>query len=225
MPKQNKSKDVSLMSEEDQIKYAMKVSLGQQHDSDDDNIFDEEASDFEEYVPSDEEIDDNDEDEIEFLGASESSKSKSSNTSSNYNYSELNNFSALADTNTTDATTTNPQTPPSLQPADEEEDSELTPEEIFATIPPQDIPQPPPGDKDSTRIQFRLANGSRIVRRFKLSNTVRDIFSVVKEVVEGARFEYFSLTSERKKLIDMLDQTIEESGLKNSSILVEILQG
>lgn len=217
LPKQKKTKDMSLMSEEEQIRYAMKVSLGQDNDSENEgnNFFEEEASDFEEFNPSDDDYDDDD-DEIEYLGSRESAKPKSNDPVAK-NVEETQPAKASLDTSSSD-----PQ--PSNQPSEPVEDADLTPEEIFATIPPLDIPQPAPGDKDSTRIQFRLANGTRIVRRFKLSNTVRDIFSVVKEVVTDARFEYFSLTSERKKLIDMLDQTIEEAGLKNSSVLVDILQ-
>lgn len=188
------------MSEEDQIKYALRASLGKKNDSDndDDDIY-EDISDFDDQFD-----DDDDDDDLEYLGSNEKGKGTVDDP-----------VSLDVDEMEVDHT----QIPPAA-----EEDHELTPEEIFASIPPVDIPQPPPGDKESTRIQFRLADGSRIVRRFKLSNSVRDIFSVVKEIVEGARYDYFSLTSERKKLIDMLDQTIEQAGLKNSSILVEILE-
>lgn len=101
-------------------------------------------------------------------------------------------------------------------------EKEPTEEDIFSLIQADNEPEPEMGP-GITRIQFRLSDGTRIVRRFKASDLVRKMFGVVKAIVDSVGESFFSLTSERKKLISMLDQTIEEAGLKNSSILVEIL--
>ena len=109
----------------------------------------------------------------------------------------------------------------------EEKDPSLdepTEEDIVDSIIADDEVEPELGKEGITRIQFRLSDGSRIVRRFNTSDLVRKLFGFVKARVESTHNKYFSLTSERKKLISMLDQTIEEANLKNSSILVEVLE-
>lgn len=98
---------------------------------------------------------------------------------------------------------------------------QLSEEDIFATILPESIEEPAAGP-DTTRIQFRLGSGKRVVRRFKLGDTVRTVFSVVKNEISEVEGQYFSLVSERKKLLDLLDDTIESAGLKNSSVMVEV---
>lgn len=79
----------------------------------------------------------------------------------------------------------------------------------------------PPPEVPSTRIQFRHPNG-RIVRRFGLSEQVRRIYEWLKasplEGKEGVEFELICMS---KNLIDHLDETIEQAGLKNSSVMVE----
>lgn len=100
-------------------------------------------------------------------------------------------------------------------------DHELTEEDVFATILPEQIEEPAAGP-DTTRIQFRLGSGKRVIRRFNLSDPVRTIFSFLKNDVDEVKGQYFTLTSERKKLIDLLDETVESAGLKNSSVMVEI---
>lgn len=106
---------------------------------------------------------------------------------------------------------------------DEDESEDAAEERLFAQIPKHTEPEPEQNAGSVTRIQLRLADGSRIVRRFNTTDKVATIFGVVKATVESVGDSYFSLSSERKKLITMLDKTIEEAGLKNSSILVEIL--
>jgi hypothetical protein len=79
--------------------------------------------------------------------------------------------------------------------------------------------------KVTTRIQFREASGGRIVRRFNLSDPVRTMYEWIKaggwEGKEGLDFDIFVLN---KNLLDYLDQTIEEAGLKNSSVMVEFAE-
>ena len=82
----------------------------------------------------------------------------------------------------------------------------------------------PPADASSTRIQFRHPSG-RIVRRFALSDRVRRIYEWLKasplEDKEGIDFE---LVCMGKNLIEQLDETIDQAGLKNSSVMVEFLE-
>ncbi len=82
----------------------------------------------------------------------------------------------------------------------------------------------PPPEVPSTRIQFRHPNG-RVVRRFGLSEHVRRIYEWLKasplEGKEGVEFELICMS---KNLIDHLDDTIEQAGLKNSSVMVEFVQ-
>lgn len=82
----------------------------------------------------------------------------------------------------------------------------------------------PPPEVPSTRIQFRHPNG-RVVRRFGLSEHVRRIYEWLKasplEGKEGVEFELICMS---KNLINHLDDTIEQAGLKNSSVMVEFVQ-
>lgn len=85
--------------------------------------------------------------------------------------------------------------------------------------------EPPPNDPSTTRIQFRHPTG-RIVRRFALSDPVRRIYEWLKaspfEGKEGVEFELIFL---QKNLITVLDETVEEAGLKNGAVMVEFLEG
>jgi hypothetical protein len=117
-----------------------------------------------------------------------------------------------------------PQTSGGAVPADADASGggeDLTEEDVFATILPEQIEEPAAGP-DTTRIQFRLGSGKRVIRRFNLTDPVRTIFSVLKNDVDEVKGQYFTLTSERKKLIELLDETVESAGLKNSSVMVEI---
>lgn len=77
---------------------------------------------------------------------------------------------------------------------------------------------------DTTRIQFRHPAG-RVVRRFSLHDDVRRIYEWLKasplETREGQTFE---LVFMGKNLEDSIDQTIQEAGLKNGSVMVEFVE-
>lgn len=96
-----------------------------------------------------------------------------------------------------------------------------TEEDKFLGIIPEVSEEPPQGP-DTTRIQLRLADGSRVVRRIGVSDTVRSIYAFVK-TLEKVQGTYFELTSAREKLFPKLDETVEAAGLKNASILVEVI--
>ncbi|SCU98523.1 LAFA_0G18492g1_1 [Lachancea sp. 'fantastica'] len=97
---------------------------------------------------------------------------------------------------------------------------------LFDTISPRDHPEPANEPGVTTRVQIRTGDGRRIVRRFQSKrDTVRVIFEVVKNSVEGFQNEYFTISDHaRENLLNKLDQTIEEAGLNNSSLLLELVQ-
>ena len=82
----------------------------------------------------------------------------------------------------------------------------------------------PAADTTSTRIQFRHPNG-RVVRRFTLSDPVRRIYEWLKACpLEGKEGTEFELVSMGKNLMDILEQSIEEAGLKNGTVMVEYVE-
>lgn len=83
--------------------------------------------------------------------------------------------------------------------------------------------EPPNDPKLTTRIQFRHSSG-RVIHRFAVADTVRTIYEWLKaDPVEGKEGE-FELKSMGKDLIDALDSTIEDAGLKNATVMVEYLE-
>lgn len=87
-------------------------------------------------------------------------------------------------------------------------------ESVFDSIIPIKRDEPPNGN-DTTRIQIRMGDGSRVVRRFNKSDPVRYLFEFVKLQVENQPFE---LVFNRTQLIDLIDQSISEAGLSNAAI-------
>jgi hypothetical protein len=80
--------------------------------------------------------------------------------------------------------------------------------------------------KVTTRIQFRGGPGRPIVRRFNLSDPVRRIYEWIKadHPYEGKEGAEFDLSFMGKNLMDSLDATIEEAGLKGASVMVEFTE-
>lgn len=84
--------------------------------------------------------------------------------------------------------------------------------------------EPPPDTATSTRIQFRHPNG-RVVRRFLLRDPVRRIYEWLKSSpLEGKAGVEFELIFMQKNLIEVLDDTIDQAGLRNGTVMVELLQ-
>lgn len=79
--------------------------------------------------------------------------------------------------------------------------------------------------KITTRIQFRGPTGRPIVRRFTLLDPVRRIYEWIKADVpwEGKQGAEFDLAFMGKNLLDHLDSTIEQAGLKGASVMVEFI--
>lgn len=94
----------------------------------------------------------------------------------------------------------------------------------FAAI-PSDRPHTEPTDPaTSTRIQFRYSGG-RQIRRFSLADPVSRIYEWLKAApIDGKEGIDFELIFMGKNLIDVLDKTIDEAGLKNGSVMVEFLE-
>jgi hypothetical protein len=101
---------------------------------------------------------------------------------------------------------------------------ETIPESAFSQI-PSDRPhvEPAPDPVTTTRIQFRYSGG-RTVRRFSLSDDVRRIYEWLKaEPLEGKEGIEFDLMFMGQNLMDMIDLTVEQAGLKNGSVNMEFL--
>ncbi|KAI7857442.1 hypothetical protein BDC45DRAFT_501187 [Circinella umbellata] len=71
---------------------------------------------------------------------------------------------------------------------------------------------------NSTRIQLRMPDGKRIIRRFLKTDPVRHLFEFVKSEVPETQSQPFELVFNRKQLIESLDQPIEEAGLVNAAV-------
>ncbi|KAI0514749.1 hypothetical protein F5B22DRAFT_214213 [Xylaria bambusicola] len=78
----------------------------------------------------------------------------------------------------------------------------------------------------TTRIQFRHPTG-RIIRRFAVADTVRRIYEWLKaepfEGKEGVTFELKAMPA-GADLIEKLDETIEEAGLKQGTVMIEFIE-
>ena len=92
----------------------------------------------------------------------------------------------------------------------------------FASI-PGDRPhtEPAPDPATTTRIQFKHPSG-RVIRRFALTDSVQRIYEWLKaepplEDKAGVEFE---LNAMGRNLIDLLDTSIEDAGLKNGTVMI-----
>jgi hypothetical protein len=98
---------------------------------------------------------------------------------------------------------------------------------LFAQISDENPHTEPPASADpksTTRIKFTYS-GQAKVRKFYLNDPVRTIYEWIKsggwEGKEGIEFELSSL---RRNLIDSIDSTIEQAGLKGSVVNVEFME-
>ncbi|XP_059318322.1 plant UBX domain-containing protein 4-like [Lycium ferocissimum] len=75
----------------------------------------------------------------------------------------------------------------------------------------------------STSIQVRLADGTRMVSRFNLQHTIRDIRGFIDASRPGGprRYKLQTVAFPPKELAD-LDQTIEQAGLANSVVIQKL---
>lgn len=106
--------------------------------------------------------------------------------------------------------------------ADAKEEEKPSTGSLFDQIEPinHEEPQNEPGK--TTRIQIRTGDGRRMVRRFNLTDTVRNIYEVIKAKLDGfADCQFILSNHQRENLIEKLSLTIAEAELANSSLLVE----
>ncbi|KAG6180854.1 hypothetical protein E4U23_007542 [Claviceps purpurea] len=79
----------------------------------------------------------------------------------------------------------------------------------------------------TTRIQFRHPTG-RVIRRFNLQDPIRRIYEWLKaeplEGKNGVPFELKKMPQGQQDLIASLDQTIEECGLKQGTVMIEFIE-
>lgn len=94
----------------------------------------------------------------------------------------------------------------------------------FAQISSTNPHTEPTDPATSTRIQFRYSGG-RQIRRFALADPVLRIYEWLKSApVDGKDGIDFELIFMGRNLIDSLESSIEEAGLKNGSVMVEFLE-
>jgi hypothetical protein len=78
----------------------------------------------------------------------------------------------------------------------------------------------------TTRIQFRHSNG-RVIRRFNVQDPVRRVYEWLKaeplEGKEGVEFELKKMP-QGQDLMELLDSTIEGSGLKQGTVMIEFIE-
>ncbi|ESZ95344.1 putative Serine/threonine-protein kinase svkA [Sclerotinia borealis F-4128] len=97
----------------------------------------------------------------------------------------------------------------------------VSPFDQIASDRPHTEPEGPASQ--NTRIQFRHADG-RVVHKFRLDDPVRRIYEWLKsDPLDGKAGFPFELKASGKDLMDCLDQTIEAAGLKNSTVMMEII--
>ncbi|KAJ8612028.1 hypothetical protein MRB53_037671 [Persea americana] len=84
----------------------------------------------------------------------------------------------------------------------------------------------PPASNEATRVQVRHPHG-RVIRRFLLSDPVRTIYEWLKAepdvLGDDAAGKEFDIIYMGKNLIERLDESIEQAGLKNGSLMVEFV--
>lgn len=118
------------------------------------------------------------------------------------------------------------------QPVDAKEAATPAPappaqESAFARI-PSDRPhtEPPADPKTTTRLQVRNPPG-RIIRRFRLDDRVSRIYEWLKAEPlpgkEGVEFELKSMP-QGVDLIEHLNETIQEAGLANGTVMLEFIE-
>ncbi|KAJ1651636.1 UBX domain protein Ubx2 [Dispira simplex] len=141
---------------------------------------------------------------------------------------------SLAENQTSTATSTTASPGPSKQPGTTAVPSSPVPSEVdqdydqtneleakYHSIPADEGTEPPTSASETTRIQFRLPDGSRVIRRFAKQALVKDLVAFIKAKVPCAEEEVVNILYHRENLLDKIHLTIAEAGLQNASITVD----
>ncbi|KAI8997236.1 hypothetical protein BDB01DRAFT_770364 [Pilobolus umbonatus] len=123
---------------------------------------------------------------------------------------------AIAASLNSSSTKSSPVTTPEAAPI--EPPKEIVEESLFDSIKAVNREEPKDQDKECTRIQLRMGDGSRIIRRFLKTDPVRYIFEFVKADVLKGKNQPFELVFNRNQLIDVIDQSIADAGLTNVAV-------
>ncbi|RKP12481.1 hypothetical protein BJ684DRAFT_20984 [Piptocephalis cylindrospora] len=83
---------------------------------------------------------------------------------------------------------------------------------------PVSMPVEPPAGPDATRVQFRLPDGSRVVRRFLKTDPVRYLFHFIQ--LSYPDMEDFEIIAVREALSEEMDRSLEEKQLLNAALTV-----
>ncbi|KAG5989982.1 hypothetical protein E4U43_004391 [Claviceps pusilla] len=128
-----------------------------------------------------------------------------------------------------DALTKSPETTSSGNPGDDKgKEAEVASEQNAFTLISSEKPHTEPDNNPTTttRIQFRHPTG-RVIRRFQLQDPVRRIYEWLKadplDGKEGVQFELKKMP-QGQDLMASLEQTIEESGLKQGTVMIEFIE-
>ncbi|PSR77526.1 hypothetical protein BD289DRAFT_456636 [Coniella lustricola] len=111
-------------------------------------------------------------------------------------------------------------------PGAEEAAADTAQNTVFASIAADQPHVEPALGPSVTRIQFRHADG-RVIRRFALADPVRRIYEWLKAEPlgdkAGVEFE-LKVMPQGKDLLEDLDKTVEETGLKQATVMVEYIE-
>ena len=108
-----------------------------------------------------------------------------------------------------------------LEEASQATESLASPFSSIRSDRPHIEPAPGPG---VTRIQFRHSAG-RVIRRFDVADPVMRIFEWLKaEPLEGKEGITFELIAVGQNLMELVEDTIEQAGLKNGTVMIEFLE-
>ncbi|KAF8924808.1 hypothetical protein BGZ58_001406 [Dissophora ornata] len=112
-------------------------------------------------------------------------------------------------------------TPASSTPEPEEAAPAAEEVSVFDSIQPV-LHEEPRDSANSTKIQFRLSDGSRLVHGFSKDAPVRALFEFVKAKVEDAQSQPFELVFIGKPLLDDVDKTLAEMGIQHAQIMIQM---
>ena len=113
-----------------------------------------------------------------------------------------------------------PPLPSQALPQNDEREESI---DLFSSIEKVDRPEPVEPANSITRVQLRKSDGSRKVRKFYLTDTVRNLFEYARFAFEDLDGQPFDMTFNRSKLLHRLDETIDQAGLRNAALQLEMM--